>query len=235
MKTTALAVIATIATTPAFSQEWDLKLTPYLWAAGIDGSVGVGPLSAESSVDFSDIVDVLSGAVLLRFDAQTDRHGFFGDLTYMSLEDDEARDVLGGSLGLELDSLILEGAYYSRLSETFAVEIGARYWDLETTLQPAVLAQLNNDTSWTDGFVGLRVSRDLGRDWDWMLRANIGGGGSDLSAGLHVDFRKKMGRGNSLDLGLRILDIDYEEGSGLSAMKLDTTFQGFTIGYGFGL
>ncbi len=235
MKTAALAVLAAIATTPAFSQDWDFKLTPYLWAAGIDGEVRVGPLNAASSVDFADIVDVLDGAALLRVEAQTDRHGLFGDLTYMSIEDDEARDSLGGSIGLELDSLIFEGAYYYRFGESRAIEVGARYWDIETTLTPTLLQQRRGKRSWTDGFVGFRSSLELGPNWDWLLRANIGSGGSDFTAGLQMDFRRKFDSGNSLDLGLRILDIDYEHGAGPGALDLNMTFQGLTIGYGFGL
>ena len=67
------------------------------------------------------------------------------------------------------------------------------------------------------------------------LRGNVGGGGSDFSAGLQVDFRRRFASGNTLDIGYRALDIDYENDSGLAAIGLDLSMQGLAIGYTFDL
>ena len=94
---TALFSIALFVHAPAFADEWEWTLTPYLWAAGIDGQAGVGPVDADISMDFGDIVDVLRGAGMLRLEASNGKHGVFGDLLYMRLKEDNARDTIGGT------------------------------------------------------------------------------------------------------------------------------------------
>ena len=47
--------------------------------------------------------------------------------------------------------------------------------------------------------------------------------------------RRHYKNGNSLDIGFRALDIDYENGSGLTEVGLDLSLTGLTIGYTFDL
>jgi hypothetical protein len=232
---TVIVIIAIFLATPASAQQWDWKLTPYLWAAGLDGSATVGPVAADVSVDFSDVLDILRGGGLVRFEAQSDRHGFYGDLVYLRLKEEEARDTIGGSLELKFDALIAEGAYFYRVGDIYALEFGARYWDFETTLRPALLPEATRTNDFVDGFIGFRSEFDINEQWDLLFRGNVGGGGSDFSAGLQVDFRRSFANGNSLDIGYRALDIDYEDGSGLTAVGLDLSMHGLAIGYTFDL
>ena len=233
-----LAVIAALAglslQTPAMAQEWDWTVTPYLWAAGIDGSAGLGPIDADVSMDFEDIVNVLRGAGMLRVEAQKGSHGVFGDLLYMRLEEKNARDTLGGSLAVKLDSTIVETAYFYNWNETYGIELGLRYWQFDTTLKPAIVPKLEDSRDWTDGIIGFRADSEIGEKWSWLFRANLGFGGSDYSAGLQLDFRRRYANGNSLDIGLRVLDFEFEELSG-GRSSLDMSFQGLTVGYTFGL
>ena len=228
-------IIAFFATANASAQQWDWKLTPYLWAAGIDGSASIGPLEGNASVSFSDIVDILRGGALVRLEAQRDRHGFYGDLLYLRLKDEDARDTVGGSLELKLDSFIAEGAWFYRINDTYALEVGARYWDFETTLRPALFPAVSRTNDFVDGFIGFRSGFDINDTWDLLFRGNVGGGGSDFSAGLQVDFRRRFANGNTLDIGYRALDIDFEDGSGLLTTGLDLSMQGLAICYTFDL
>jgi hypothetical protein len=220
---------------PPTAGAWDWKLTPYLWAAGIDGSAAIGPLEADMSADFEDLVNVLRGGGLLRLEANNGRHGVFGDLVYLRLRDKDARETVGGSLQADLDALIAEAAYLFRFADTYALEVGVRHWEFDTRLSPALLPAVENDSSWTDAFIGFRSEVPITPNWDWLFRANVGGGGSDYAAGLQMDFRRKFRNGNSLDIGLRILDFAYQRGSGLSEVELDMSIEGLTVGYTFGL
>jgi len=228
-------IMAIFAAVPASAQQWDWKLTPYLWAAGLDGSATVGPLTGDVSVSFSDVLDILRGGGLVRLEAQTDRHGFYGDLVYLRLKEEEARDTVGGSLELKLDAMIAEGAYFYRIGDQYAIEFGARYWDFETTLRPALVAAVTRSNDFVDAFVGFRSEFDINDKWDLLFRGNVGGGGSDFSAGLQLDFRRSFANGNTLDIGYRALDIDFEDGSGLLTTGLDLSMQGLAIGYTFDL
>lgn len=224
-----------LASAPASAQQWDWKLTPYLWATGIDGSVSIGPLSSESSLSFSDVVDILRGGALVRVEARNDRHGFYGDIAYFRLKDEEARDTIGGSLELKLDALLAETAYSYRLNEIYSLEIGVRYMDIETTLRPELLPSVSRSSDFLDAIAGFRADFELNDKWDLMFRGNVGGGGTDYSAGLQLDFRRAYSSGNTLDIGFRALDLDYADGEGLSAVGLDLAMAGMTIGYTFDL
>ena len=73
--------------------------------------LGLPGLSVDAALNFRDksrMKDVLRGAGLIRLEAQTDRHGFYGDLVYLRLKDEEARDTVGGSL--EFSKLLLHEA-----------------------------------------------------------------------------------------------------------------------------
>lgn len=233
----AIISIMLIASAPssASAQQWDWKLTPYLWATGLDGSVSIGPVSADTSLSFSDVVDILRGAGLVRLEAQKNRHGFYGDIAYFRLKEEDARDTVGGSLELKMDALVLESAYFYRLNETYALEFGGRYLDIETTLRPALLPSVTRTSDFTDVIVGFRADFDINQKWDVLFRGNVGGGGTDYSAGLQIDFRRAFSNGNTLDIGFRALDIDYADGEGLSAVGLDLSMSGLAIGYTFDL
>jgi hypothetical protein len=231
-----IAAASTLLIAPAstaFAQDWTWSVTPYLWGPGIDGSIAIGPLSAEMSIDFGDIVRQLNNAALVRVEGRNDEHGLFVDITYLSLDYDDAKEQTGRSIDLELDSLIVEGAYVYHLSERNAVELGARYWNLESALIPTTGEAAARSVNWMDGFVGFRSVSEIGINWSWLLRVNFGTGGSDLTAGLLVDFRRKLASGNSIDFGFRAIDLDYEKGTGLAALLLDMSLQGLTIGYTF--
>ena len=227
--------VALCASATASAQQYDWKLTPYLWAAAIDGSTAIGPLRGRVSMSFSDVLDVLRGGALVRIEAEGDRNGFYGDLIFLRLKDEDARDTIGGSLELKLDALIAEGAYFHKLNEQFALELGVRYWDFETTLRPALLPEASRQSDFVDGMIGFRSIFDVDENWDLLFRANVGGGGSEFSAGLQVDFRRQFKNGYSLDIGFQALDIDYEDGSGLANVALDLSLTGLSIGYTFDL
>lgn len=230
-----IAVLMLVAPGTALAQGWDYRLTPYLWASGIDGALSAGPIGADLSMDFSDIVDILRGGALVRFEAQSDRHGVFGDVVYLRLKEKDARDTIGGTLEVKLDTMIVEGAYYYRWSDTFGLELGARFWDMETTLRPAVLPEVVGTSDWVDGFIGFRTDREINRNWSWLFRGNVGVGGSDFAAGLQLDFHRRFDSGNALTVGLRILDVERSDSSGAVPVDVDLSLSGLAVGYSFDL
>jgi len=219
----------------AHSQDWEWEITPYLWAAGIEGSVLAGPQGADISVEFEDLLNVLSGGALVRFEASKDRNRFFGDLVYLALEENNARDTVGGSIAADLDTLIIEAGYSRKVSDTLAWDVGVRYWDFETALTPPILPAATSSHSWADGFTGPRFTVDISSNWTWITRANIGGGGSDFALGVDLDFRRRFENGNSLAVGFRALSVEFEKASSAVPLVLDTTFLGLTLGYVFDL
>jgi hypothetical protein len=217
----------------ANAQDYDWSVTPYLWASGIEGETGLGPIQSDVSVDFSDLVDVLAGALLVHVEAQREGYGFFGDLVYMSLEPDPKTGSVGGPIQTESDTTIVEAGYLRKGSRV-DLEFGIRYWDFELELRPTTLPAINRDTDWLDGFVGVRNTRELNDKWNLTTRANIGGGGTDFTYGIGLTFGRELQSGSQFVFGFKLLDIDYQEASvNGTPFSLDTMFLGGTIGYMF--
>ena len=225
-----ISSILVLAAPLARAQDWDWAVAPYLWSAGIDGKVGLGPLQTDIDVDFSDLVDVLAGAALIHVEAQRGDIGLFGDLVFLALESDA--DSGSSRVEVEFDTTIVELGYLGKLSGV-GVEFGIRYWDFDLEIQPTNLAGLERNQDWFDGFVGVRFDREINANWSWITRANVGAGGSDLSFGVDTTFGRKLGPGQ-LVFGLKLLDVDYEVPSARGIpFRMDTMFLGATVGYAF--
>ena len=113
-------------------------------------------------------------------------------------------------------------------------EFGVRYWDFDLSLQSELLGKLERSRDWTDVFVGFRRSRNLGANWRWVSRINIGGGDSDFALGLQSTFLRELSNGNAFAIGLKTLTVEYEEALvGGIPFEIDTTFAGVTIGFLF--
>ena len=89
----------------------DWRVTPYLWGASIEGDIALGPVARDVDVEFSDLLNVLSGAALLHVEAQSDNHIVFGDLVWLAMEPEEEIATIGGVAEAELDTTIIELGY----------------------------------------------------------------------------------------------------------------------------
>lgn len=64
---------------------WEFRVQPYGWLTGIDGSTGVGPLTADVDASFSDVFEQLEMAAALQFEARNGRWGIIADGFYCEL------------------------------------------------------------------------------------------------------------------------------------------------------
>ncbi len=225
-----LVLLSVIA--PVRAEDWSWSATPYLWAAGIDGTISTGVLDADFSADFEDILNVLEGAVILGVEAQSGRNLLFSDIVFLALDNDEVTNTLGGPLAADIDALILQGGYGRAMSEGFWIEAGARYWDFDTRFDPPVASTVERSFDWLDVFAGVRIDSNVSENWSFRLRANVGAGESDLALEVFAGLLRRFANGNALSLGARALDIDYSE-SGGQPLDLNIRFAGLTIGYTF--
>jgi hypothetical protein len=227
-----VSLVALTASTGALAQEWDWRIAPYLWATGIDGEVALGASAHDVDVNFGDILDVLGGAALVHVEGSNGEDGVFSDLIWLSVEPETEPGLVGGETEANLDTLIAELGYVRQL-ESIGLELGVRYWDFELELDPAQLAAVKRDDSWVDGFIGIRRHHDLGDKWSSTTSFDIGAGGSDFTWAFDLVYALEFDSGNRFAIGLKLLDIDYENGSGARLFRQDLTFAGATIGYVF--
>ena len=221
------AALMGLVSAPVFAQDsWDWTVTPYLWATGIDGNAALGPARADLDVGFDDIVDVLDGAALVHVEARRGRTMLFGDVVYLSTAPDDRVDF---------DATIVEAGYFRRLSGAqlgSGMEVGLRYWDFELGFQPNRLRPATGSRDWIDGFIGVRNERQLNDRWHYVLRANVGAGGSDFSVGADINFHYELPSTNRIVVGLKLLDVDYVD-LDPRRFAIDSTMLGLSIGYLF--
>jgi hypothetical protein len=227
-------MLAALAVTPgAFAQDWDWKVAPYLWAAGIEGDVALGPIARDVDVEFSDLLHVLAGAALVHVEGSKGENTIFGDLVWMSLEPEDEIATIGGVTEASFDTLILEAGYVREL-DNIGLELGVRYWDLELELDPALLAAVPRDDNWVDGFIGIRRNSEIGDKWTSTTSFDIGAGGSDFTWAFDLVYSLELKGGNRFATGFKVLDIDYEDDSVNGQLfRQDLTFLGATVGYVF--
>src|SRR5512136_2648614 len=219
------------------SGEWQFQLTPYVWTAGVSGTIGLGLGSgAPVAADFSSLFSNLKMGLMADFEGRSDRWGFLFDGAYIKLGATSPLESPWVDATLDETQQIyqLDGTY--RLSEgeiPVDIILGARYFYLNTTLTLTGPLGLGKSVSksWVDGLVGARVQVPLSERWQLVGYGDVGTGGSNLSwqaiAGVTYDFSKTV----SGKLGYRYLSIDYDT----EGFLYDMDQGGFYLGVGFRL
>lgn len=227
------------------SDQWQVQVTPYLWALSIDGDVAVRGIESSQSVTFSDILSDLNVALMMEGEARKGRLGLYANAIYSKLSDSDNTGSIrirsnaetvwaGAGLYYRLGPWPLSpGAGASGPAVVVDPYGGARYTYLNAELKLRDGGpQVEQDKQWVDPVVGLRTIWLLGPTWSVTVLGDIGGFGvgSDFSwqaAGM-LGYRFGLfGDDNARVLaGYRALYQDYKTGSGDNEFKWDVTVHG---------
>ncbi|HEX2839859.1 hypothetical protein [Hyphomicrobium sp.] len=158
--------------------------------------------------------------------------------------------ALSASLGLDYKQTIAEaGAVYEIAGGQTAIDVlaGARYWHQEANLKLAVDANLDisdlvvsrgiavarsGGIDWVDPVIGARIRHRIAPGQELVLRGDIGGFGAgsqfswNVLAAYSFDICVSDGVTYSGVLGYRLLDVDYEQGSGRTRYEYDVLQHG---------
>ena len=184
--------------------QWQFRVTPYLWAAQIESKATIGGYSSTVNVYFPELMSHLQGGAMVDFEAQKGKLGFFfdpmglkvrgdGDLTRtrgLGLIQPPTRNVtLTVTVGMvefggfyQVAKWPLDWKQGSGRAITVDVLAGGRYWyfhtDLDTT-SPINPTKYNN---FVDPIMGARTKIDLTDKFMLNLEGDFGGFGvgSDL-------------------------------------------------------
>ena len=233
----AIAVLsASQATAQSSSNQWQIAVAPYLWAAGMDGAMTIADVEQDFDVPFSDIIENLDLAFMGHFDMRNERWVLSSDLIFVDLEDGEDLGAGTVTTGVELTLIEVTGGY--RVSPIVALLAGARWVDLGASLRYTGVI-LDEDSSagksWIDPLVGVHVFAPLSDRWWLGFRGDVGGfgAGSKFAWQAYADIGFKASDRVSIILGYHALDIDYEEGGGLQTVGLDVLMSGPQLGVAF--
>ena len=225
------------------SSGWKFNVSPYLWLAGISGTVGTLPglPPADINDSFSDVWDNLQFAGMIAGSARKGRFSMAGDLQYVHTEaKDDSLAPLFGSEKLTSKSFIFSalGEYLilEKDRSNLLVSGGLRVWsvDTELVLSPGTLPgrTIKGDDTWVDPMIGVRGSVDLGASDVFFTGWSYVGGfgvGSDIMADLFGGLGYRFTDNISATMGYRWTKVDYDDGGFL----YDVVQQGVMVGATF--
>lgn len=238
----------------AQAEDWEIELSPYLFATGLSGDTGVNNVVGEVDMSFSDIWSNLDSAFMGAFDISNGKWSFLGDTLFAKLKDEETKSWQGpggiGSLTGNLDATITENVYHLAVAYRVSGDseskvdlfAGARYTKLENDLDltfttggllPGGSTNIGTNESWVDPLIGVRILTPMSEDWSFLtyLDYGFGSGESDGSYQAMLGFNWQTASFLTLKFGYRYLDWDYaDDGSGY---VWDMTMDGFYFGVGF--
>jgi len=229
---------------------WQFEIAPYLYASGLSGTLGIGPVQADVDMSFNDIWERLDQAYMLYGTAEKGDWIFMFDGMYVDLADEQAsswQGPLGNNNTAQLNVDFTEQVYSLSAGRKIWQQgargrldalLVARYTNLESQLKlalttgsdllPSGSRSIEQSVDWWDGAIGLRFVAPLAPKWDFVGYADVGAGGSDLTyqllAGVNWQFTKVL----SAKAGYRYFYQDYEEDN----FKWDMAMSGAYLGLG---
>lgn len=238
------------------SENWEVQLTPYIWAAELDGDATLMGRTGPVEASFRDLLDNLDFAFMGRVEAWQGKWGFFLDGLYMDLGAEFSTPQGLVSTDIDVKMTVLEFGLGHRLLEipagqddnqklTFDLLGGGRYMNVEgevdvitngplSGLGLTVGSTFERREEWIDPFIGGRLRWDIDDKLAAVVSFDLGGfdigEGSNLTWNLLTGIDYQLSKNMSLKAGYRILDIDHDSGSGSSATGLDAQFRGPILG-----
>jgi hypothetical protein len=204
----------------AASDEWQFRVTPYLWLPSIDANLNFETGGSEGSADMSNLLKHLEAAFFLNADARKGNWGLSFDFVYcdFSKESSNVTSISFPRLGVEVPinsgtTTGLTGSMYS-LMGTYALADSGR-----ATL---------------DALAGARYTH-VGASLDWSFAASVPGlstrtGSAGADANLWDGVIGVRGRAT---IASSPWYVPYYLDAGAGTSKF--TWQGLTgVGYGFG-
>lgn len=208
---------------------WNFRLTPYAWLAGVEGDVSTVPGSPVIPIEVtpSDALSDSEAAYMVFFEAKKQRHGMLFDVLYTDIQSDL---TLVEEIGLNMQSVSRNKVYSAAyLFETYNQDqsvvdfiAGVRYWNVDTILKLSgglgILAgqRISNEESWLDPLIGFKGRTKLGNSnffaAGWLIGGGLGIGSDgffDVSANLGYQWNESIGT----TLGYRYFSVNYEDGS----------------------
>jgi hypothetical protein len=213
------------------SQRWTVELTPYLWAAGLDGDTAADGAGSEIDTDYTffslDNLDFALGAAV---EARKGRWGMLYDAMYVEFSDAFER---GAGSEVEVSGGFVEtiGSVAARNGRPLELLFGLRFVALESTVDVAPIPRASARETWLDPLVGLEFSHAFNERWSVAVRGDVGGFGissesSELAANVSAMFGWRLSDKLTLRGGYRLLQMDFDGDS----LVLDATVQGYVLG-----
>ena len=218
----------------AGSSRWSFTITPYLWAAGLDGNTAASGVGSEIDTGYSFLsLDNLDLTLAANLEARKGRWTVLLDGLYVEFSDAFDRPTVDADAEVSGSIFESSAAYPAARIAGLELVFGMRYVALESTVELTPGPEGSARESWLDPLVGARFKHDFNDRWSVILRGDVGGFGvaSELTTNLAATFGYRVTDAMTLRFGYRALQMDFEDGG----FVLDATAQGYAVGLSFAL
>jgi len=213
-------------------EQWDYRLSPYIWFAGSKGDVG--PLKNLPPVDVdispSEALEDTESSFMMIFDAKKGRHGIYTDVFYSDVQQKE-NIINSANIESITKSTMLSAAYtyeiFNDNKTVVDVLAGVRWWHIDATVKlrspiPGLNVSGDNTESWFDPVIGIKGRTRLGES-GFFVSGGIGYGGFDINAKSFYDINANIGYqwtdAISTLVGFRQYELDYDQNDFLYDVK----------------
>jgi hypothetical protein len=224
--------------------DWDFRLSPYMWFAGLKGTVSTIPGAPAAPVDVSssDALSDTEASFMLLLEAKKQQHGVLVDFLYTDVQSTEDLiPVINLTMKSISKTTIFSTAYlyefYKKEQTVVDLFAGARYWKIDTELQfgggLGILdgQKIRHAESWVDPLIGIKARTPLGGSKFYTAGGLAAGGfgvGSDSFYDISANIGYQWSEAIGTSLGYRMFDVDYEDGSFLYDVKQEGWLLGLT-------
>ncbi len=227
-----------------------LQVTPYLWAAGLDGRISPFRRAPTIGIEksFSDVLDGLEFGGFVNLWLRRGQFVFSGDVMYVSTRDGHAfgplpplpvpvppGTVVEGRIDSRQASATLQAGYRVVDTGDFTLDAlaGLRAWRLSNDVTVGALGvsrSYGERFDWVDPVVGMRAFRRLSGDWSLQAQLDVGGlgVGSDSTWSALATVNYVAGDRFSVSGGYKVLDVDYDHGGHVYDVRLKGPAFGLT-------
>lgn len=238
------SVLASLAaeTVSAQPAATEFSVTPYLWIAGVSGTLGTtipGTASQRVEADFGDVLSHLNGIpVMLAGEVRHGRLGLLGDLMALSVEagiSGQGNAFSAGEARLRqvIGSVLVAWRVVEQGPVALDLGVGFRAFGISTrfTLEPGALPgqQVERDATWVNPIVAFRYRHDLSAGWGATLYGDVGGASGDMTWQAFATIDYRMSERTTLRAGYRWLGFERETG----ALRQDMGLGGPILGASF--
>jgi len=227
----ALPTGMTYAEEPVTNEEWQFKLTPYVWLAGIHGDTladDTDPPPINPDLNFFSLEN-FDGVAFLAFAAMKNRWAVYSDLVFISFADTYQVGSVETRFDLSGTMLELSAGYKPASWQNTQLIFGARGVDVTMDVALTPGSSGSGSASFVDPIIGIRHKQQFSNRWGVVARGDIGSGSSDVMINALLAGTYEFTDNFELAFGYRYLKIKFED----SDLLLDLSLQGYIVGFEF--
>jgi hypothetical protein len=207
------------ADTPSPSDNgWHVNVVPYIWFAGVHGTVGVAGRDASVHARPSDVLSYVNLGAMIAVEPRYKRVLFPVDYMWIKLSDDKALpiQIVSVSIKSKVQQSILTPKVGYRLVDKKAFKVdalfGIRYWHLDNslTLQPSFTGNtFSRSADWVDAVEGGRFQVALAPRVNVTILGDAGGANARLDYQVTGLLGFRVTKKWVVQAGYRYLYVDY--------------------------